>query len=277
MIKSAELVADIANYAPKGGEAAFWWIGQLGYIVKAASATLCFDAYLAPSGRRLTPPMFKPEELIFADFVFGSHDHSDHIDHTAWPGIAAAAPKARFVVPEKFVDPLSGEFGIAKERFIGLDDGGVFTDPALPGFRIAAIASAHEFLAPDPVTGLHDSIGFIVDIDGFRIYHSGDCCKYEGLETKLLNNRPIDLMFLPINGRDAVRYTSGCIGNMSFAEAVDLAGAVAPGLAVPGHYEMFANNSEDPKKFTDYMAAKYPGQKTWVGSHGARVELRAGE
>jgi hypothetical protein len=36
---------------------------------------------------------------------------------------------------------------------------------------------------------------------------------------------------------------------------------------------MFANNSEDPKKFTDYLAAKYPGQKAWVGEHGVRVEL----
>ena len=275
MLKSFDLVSDITGYAPKAGEAAFWWLGQLGYIVKTATATMSFDAYLAPSKHRMVAPLLSPDEMTFVDFVFGSHDHSDHIDHHSWPGIAAASPKARFIVPEKFAGQLAGEFNISKERFIGLDEGKSFTDPSLPGLRVAAIAAAHEFLAPDPVTGLHDSIGFIVDADGLRIYHSGDCCKYEGLETKLLNNRPIDLMFIPINGRDAVRYTSRCIGNMSFAEAVDLAGAVAPGLVVPGHYDMFANNSEDPLKFTDYLAAKYPGIKAWVGGHGERVELHS--
>ena len=273
MLKSIELVNNINDYKPEGRGAAFWWLGQLGYIVKAASATLSLDAYLAPTAHRTVPPLLSPQEMTFVDFVFGSHDHSDHIDHTAWPGIAAAAPKARFVVPEKFVAQLSDEFGIAAERFIGLDEGKTFVDPSVPGFRIQGIAAAHEFLAPDPVTGLHDSLGYIIDIDGLRIYHSGDCCKYEGLETKLLGFRPIDLMFVPINGRDAERYTTHCIGNMSFAEAVDLAGVVAPGLAVPGHFEMFTKNSEDPKKFTDYMEAKYPGQKTWVGEHGVRVEL----
>ena len=271
--KSLDLVNDILSYNPKRGEAAFWWIGQLGYIVKTASVTLSFDAYLDPNKRRTVEPLLSPGEMTFVDFVFGSHDHSDHIDHYAWPGIAEASPNARFVIPVKFTDKLSAEFGIPKSRFVGLDDGGTFGDEGIPGFRIAAIASAHEFLAPDPATGLHDSLGYIVDADGLRLYHSGDTCKYEGLETKLLQSRPIDLMFLPINGRDAVRYTSRCIGNMSFAEAVDLAGAVAPGLAVPGHYEMFTNNSEDPKKFTDYLAAKYPGQKTWVGEHGTRVEI----
>ena len=275
MLKSRDLVDDIVNYKPAAGGAAFWWLGQLGYIVKTASLTLSFDAYLAPNNRRTVAPLLKPEEMDFVDFVFGSHDHSDHIDHSAWPGIAAAAPRARFIVPEKFVGNLSKEFGVPAERFIGLDEGKAFTDAALPGFRIAALASAHEFLDPDPATGLHDSLGFIVDADGLRFYHSGDTCKYEGLETKLMHNRPLDVMFLPINGRDAVRYTSHCIGNMSFAEAVDLAGAVKPRLAVPGHYEMFKTNSEDPDKFTSYLEAKYPGQKSWVGDHGVKVEIYA--
>jgi len=273
MLKSAELINDVVKYSPKAGEAAFWWLGQLGYIVKTATATLCFDAYLAPGKARTVEPLLTPGELTFADFVFGSHDHSDHIDHTAWPGVAAAAPRARFVVPAMFVAKLSGEFGIEAGRFIGLDEGMAFTDPSFPSLRISAIASAHELLNRDPATGLHDSVGYIVDVDGVRIYHSGDCCVYEGLLTKLLANSPIDLMFIPINGRDAARYAVRCLGNMSFAEAADLAGAVKPRLAVPGHYEMFAMNSEDPAKFTEYAALKYPGLKTWVGAHGARVDL----
>ena len=272
-LTASQLMQNVHDYSPNAGELAFWWLGQLGYIVKTRSATLCFDPYLAKNEKRTVPPLLKPGDLAGIDYVFGSHDHSDHIDHSAWPGIAQASPHTRFVAPEKLVARLSQSLGIPIQRFVGVDEGKPYKDHE-SGLHIIAIASAHEFLAPDPITG-NDALGYIAEIDGLRIYHSGDTCKYEGLETKLLANRPIDLMFIPINGRDAVRYTTGCIGNMSFAEAVDLAGMVAPGLAVPGHYEMFLSNSEDPKKFTDYLEAKYPGQKAWVGGHGTRVEIKS--
>jgi len=270
---STELAEEIKGYKPARGAAAFWWLGQLGYVVKTASVTLCFDAYLSPDRGRKVRPLFEPAEVTFADFIFGSHDHLDHIDRRSWPGIAIASPNARFVAPEKFVGSLSADLNIDMDRFIGLDDEKTFRDPAIPDFKIRAIAAAHEFLDPDPITGLHDSLGYIVDADGVRIYHSGDTCIYEGLETRLKNSGPIDLMFLPINGRDAIRYSGNCLGNMGFAEAVDLAGAVAPRLAVPGHYEMFGNNSEDPSKFMDYLAVKFPGQKAWLGAHGEFVDL----
>jgi len=37
------------------------------------------------------------EQIRHADWVFGSHDHDDHIDPVAITGIAAASPQARFV------------------------------------------------------------------------------------------------------------------------------------------------------------------------------------
>ena len=68
-------------------------------------------------------------------------------------------------------------------------------------------------------------------------------------------------MFPPINGRDAERLRDNCIGNMTYQEAADLVGVLKPGLAVPGHYDMFAFNGEDPRKFVDYVEIKYPEQK----------------
>ena len=38
------------------------------------------------------------------------------------------------------------------------------------------------------------------------MYHSGDTCIYEGMYSKLRNWNKIDVMFIPINGRDAKRY-----------------------------------------------------------------------
>jgi len=272
MLTGKQLMEDIHSYTPGEGEAAFWWLGQLSYIVKTRSVVIALDPYLAPSRGRRIKPLLAPEELCGVDYVLGSHDHADHIDHTAWPGIAKASPEARFVAPAMFVEPLSEEFGFPQGKILGLDDGRSFQDKE-KGVTIRAIAAAHEQLDQDPVTGLHPSLGYILEMDGLRIYHSGDTCKYEGLETKLLAAAPFDLMFLPINGRDGVRYRSNCIGNMDFREAVDLAGMVKPRLCVPGHYEMFENNREDPMLFAEYIEAKYPERHFWIGGHGVRVVI----
>lgn len=268
----AALMEQVHAYAPKKGELAFWWMGQLGYILKTQQGVFAFDLFLRPGKGRQVAPLIDPEEATGIDYFFGSHDHIDHIDHYAWPALAKASPSAKFIVPKMFESALTKEFDLAPERVIGLDEGMVFED-ANGGINISALASAHEFLDQDPETGLHPSLGYVLRCGDLVIYHSGDSCKYEGLESKLRNLGPIDLMILPINGRDAERYASGCIGNMNFAEAVDLAGALRPRLCVPGHYEMFANNSEDPEKFTKYMDAKYPGQAYWTGAHGTLVVL----
>ena len=78
-------------------------------------------------------------------------------------------------------------------------------------------------------------------------------------------------MFLPINGRDAKRLAAGCIGNMTYQEAADLAGALQPRLTIPTHFEMFAMNSVDPALFIDYMRVKYPNLKTHLPVHGEEI------
>ncbi len=77
---------------------------------------------------------------------------------------------------------------------------------------------------------------------------------------KLKEIGPIDAALLPINGRDAVRYRRNCIGNMTFQEAADLAGELQPGLVIPGHWDMFADNPGDPDAFVDYLTIKYNGR-----------------
>lgn len=68
---------------------------------------------------------------------------------------------------------------------------------------------------------------------------------------------PLDAELLPINGRDAKRLLRNCIGNMTYQEAADLAGDVRPKMVIPGHWDMFADNSEDPELFKKYIEAKY--------------------
>jgi L-ascorbate metabolism protein UlaG (beta-lactamase superfamily) len=267
MMQGKALIDDIDKCQVKHGQCAFWWLGQHSFVVKLGSTICWLDPFLTPGASRKVAPLLRPEELTNATLVLGSHDHGDHIDRPAWPAIAAASPGATFVVPELLRDRIVKEIGLPAKRVKGLDDGKSVT---IAGVKVSAIPAAHELLDQDPATGRFPHLGYILEANGFCLYHAGDTCIYEGMQTKLRRWR-LDLAFLPINGRDAKRLSSDCIGNMTYQEAVDLAGAVKPGLTVPAHFEMFAMNSENPTLFVDYMRVKYPGLKTMIPVHGDRV------
>lgn len=263
-----ELIKDVDNRVLETGQLAYWWIGQSGYIIKTGKTIIYIDAFLFPVPDRNIAPLLKPEEVVNADFILGTHEHGDHIDKGVWKQMSIASPNAKFVVPLLLLDKLAKTLDIPKERFIGLSDG---LSTVVNGLKITGIAAAHEFLDRDPDTGLYPHLGYIIETEGRVIYHSGDCCIYEGLTSKLQAYKKIDVMFVPINGRSAKKYLSNIIGNMTYQEAADLAGVVKPGLVVPGHFEMASFNLEDPNLFTAYVDAKYPGQKYWVGEHGEAV------
>ena len=125
----------------------------------------------------------------------------------------------------------------------------------------------------DPQTGLYPYLGYLVEANGFRLYHAGDTCLYEGMHA-LLRAQPCDLFILPINGRDGRRLAAGCIGNMTWQEAADLAGELAPGTVIPAHYDMFQGNMAPVDEFVEYMRLKYPAQRVVTPGYAEAVMLK---
>lgn len=237
----------------------FMRTGQQGILVRDEETGYKFgiDLFLSDMDGRQVENIVKIEDLGDVSLIFGTHDHIDHIDRDAWVKIAGLFPKTKFVAPKFFEKTLPGELGIDRERFIFVDEG-ISADEG--DVHIEAIPAAHEFLdASDD--GLHPYLMYIITYKNTKICHMGDTCLYEGVYQKLREKGSFDVMFPPINGRNAERLRDNCIGNMTYQEAADLVGVLKPGLAVPGHYDMFAFNGEDPKKFVDYVEIKYPGQK----------------
>jgi L-ascorbate 6-phosphate lactonase len=261
------LIAEISNTAVGPGACAYWWLGQHSFVVKLGRTVIYIDPFLTELDGRTVPALLKPEELSQADIVLGSHDHADHIDRAAWPGIAAAAPGATFVAPKLLHETVADELDIPRERVLGVDLG---ISVEIAAVRISGVPAAHELLNTDEQTALHPCIGFVIEGNGVCLYHAGDTCIYEGMQA-VLREWQFDAAFLPINGRDAKRLRAGCIGNMTYQEAADLAGSIKPGVTVPTHYEMFAMNSEDPQLFIDYMNVKYPALRTHIPTHGSRL------
>lgn len=239
------LLNEIAPFRPRDFTLVVWWLGQSGYVIKSRLGTLVIDPYLSEhltkkyEGTnkphiRMTPAPFRGRELTGVDLVLASHKHSDHLDPGTIPDLMAASPGALLGLPQSLIDHAIG-LGIPADRLVGLDAGRTLEHK---GFRVRAIASAHEGLDTDE-RGRHLYLGFVVEAEGVRLYHSGDSLAYDGL-VEQLGPEPFDVLFLPINGRDPAR---GVAGNMSAAEAVDLACRVKPRFVVPHHYDMFTFNT----------------------------------
>ncbi len=233
-----------------------YWLGQMGFIIQSADTTLCVDYFASPDSLRQTPVPVRAEDLKGIDAFLGTHDHIDHIDHDSWKIWAKTNPQAKFIFPAAHMDKVISD-GVRASQAEGMNEGGVVQ---VGDMKIHAIAAAHEFFDQDPVSGLYPYLQYIIEVNGIRIHHAGDTVRYEGMLGKIRSFGKIDVQILPINGRDAKRYRNDLIGNMTFQEAVDLAGECGAGIAIPGHWDMFADNSADPNEFAEYLKVKYCGK-----------------
>lgn len=275
--KGQALLDDIESALPQAGQIAVWWLGQSGYLIKSRHGSLLIDPYLsehlttkyAATNRphvRMTECPIRSHELHGIDLVLCSHKHSDHLDPGTIPGLIAASPDMRIVVPEAILDHATS-IGLPSS-FLGINIGEC---EEKSGFMVTAIPSAHEGLDTDDA-GRHLYLGFVIEVEGLRLYHSGDSLVYEGLAERWLGDRPYDILFLPINDRDPGR---GVPGNMSAAEAVDLATLVKPRFVVPHHYDMFTFNTVPVSVFESEAARLPEGVVPKVLKCGERWEVRA--
>jgi L-ascorbate metabolism protein UlaG (beta-lactamase superfamily) len=95
-------------------------------------------------------------------------------------------------------------------------------------------------------------LGYVLDVDGVRIYHAGDTIHFEGMETMVGELRP-DAMLLPINGRDAEREARGIVGNLTAREAAWLADEIGSGILVPMHHDLFERNRGWPAHVVEWV------------------------
>jgi L-ascorbate metabolism protein UlaG (beta-lactamase superfamily) len=82
----------------------------------------------------------------------------------------------------------------------------------------------------------------VLAVEGARIYHSGDTVPFEGLAAEVSALRP-DIALLPVNGRSKALAEAGIAGNLTLAEACNLASVVGAKHLIAHHHGMFAFNT----------------------------------
>ncbi len=273
ILSGQPLLDEIAAARPAPGQVALWWLGQSGYVFKTASALFYVDLYLSEHLTakyadtekphiRMTRAPLRGADLAGVEWVFASHKHSDHLDPGTLPGLFATSPEARLVLPLSAVEHAVG---------LGLDRARLLPTPGDETLRLGpltvhVIPSIHPGLECPPEEG-YAALGFIFEVDGVRLYHSGDTIVFDGLAGYLRRWQP-DIAFLPINGTDERRRRLGVPPNMSAAEAVALAREVGVPLVIPHHYDMFTFNTLDVAEFA--ALARSAGQPYRVLRCGER-------
>lgn len=223
---------------------ALFYIGQAGFIIKFGGKYLMIDGYLSdiadiPSDPRFIrkyPPPIKAEELDFLDYVICTHDHIDHTDPVTLAALGKVNAKAKIIAPAAAVSTVV-KAGIAPHRVIAAETGKALA--LSENITALPIPAAHEELHRDG-QGNYCELGFKLLLGDISLYHSGDCCIYDGLTERV---GQADMALLPVNGRDPIRrYKENILGNFHPAEAAMIAEAVGARLFVPMHFDLYEGN-----------------------------------
>jgi L-ascorbate 6-phosphate lactonase len=202
---------------------ALFYLGQAGFCIKTSDNRLIvIDAYLSDACermfgfKRMIPPVLFAEE-IDTDLYLSTHSHADHLDPDALPLVAKNERTFFIGSPDcKEVYKLNN---IPKGRYKILKEG---EEWKTKGIRMKAVFADHGDLAPD-------AVGLVIEIEGIKIYHTGDTC-FSPDKIRSSLNTDVDIMIAPINGQ---------YGNMNAGEACALSAVIIPKIVIASHFWMF--------------------------------------
>lgn len=239
--------------APKTGEVVLYWLGQAGFVIDLPGYRVLIDPYLSDSlarkyagtafpHRRMMAPPIVPEQLQRLDLVMCTHRHTDHMDPDTLQALAVRFPEISFVVPAASIAEARKRCGVTDDRLIAVNAGDDLQP--LPGLRVRPLPSAHETLDIN-ADNQHEWLGYVIDVAGVRLYHSGDCIPYPALAATLSSIAP-QVGLLPVNGRDIARSGNGVPGNFTLDEAIALCRQAGLPVMVAHHYGLFDFNTVEP-------------------------------
>ena len=223
------------------------WIGQAGFILKTGQGSLSVDPFCGAAkgnAERIYPP-FLEKGSVHVDLVLTTHAHWDHFDPVTYQ---------EYVIPGAIVGPGTCMSALAAS---GLSIEGIRLDrgQALDrcGFHITATPADHDV----------DSVGYVVEFDGCKLYFSGDALFTPKTIVPNIGMKP-DAAFVCINGK---------LGNMNYMEAASYCRAIGAKVGVPTHYDLIRHNTENPKEFTDALARVAPEVRSFVMERGKEYDL----
>ncbi len=199
-------MVEVADFAKK-----IHWLGHDGFRIDA-SRVIYFDPFQIKAGPK-------------ADIICVSHEHFDHCSPEDIEKIQTADT---VIVTEKdSARKLKGEIKVVKPG----------DKIEVKGVRIEAVPAYN--IKKDFHPKANGWLGFIVEVDGVRIYHAGDTDFIP--EMKQLK---VDIALLPVSG----------VYVMTAKEAAEAAKAIKPKIAIPMHYGAIVGSEADAIEFKNQLS-----------------------
>ena len=195
--------------------------------IKNKIVWLGHDCFRIDASRCVYIDPYQIQDTKPADVILVSHDH---FDHCSPEDVAKVQQPATIIVTEKdSAKKLTGDVRVVT-----------------PGERLELESLAVEAVPAYNINkDFHPKsngwLGFVVEIDGVRIYHAGDSDHIP--EMKDLS---VDIAMLPVSGTYV----------MTAEEAIEAALAIQPKVAIPMHYGAIVGDNNDAVKFRDALAGK---------------------
>lgn len=186
------------------------WLGHDGFRIDAGTVI-----YIDPYQIRSAKP---------ADIILVTHDHYDHCSPD---DIRKIQQKSTVIVTDKAsAAKLSGDVRIIKPG----------DSVTVAGILIEAVPSYNVNKQFHPKAA--GMLGFVVTVDGVRIYHAGDADFIPEMKTI-----KADIALLPVSGTYV----------MTADEAAQAALTIKPRIAIPMHYDAIVGTAADAQHFADKL------------------------
>ena len=194
-------MVEVTNFAKK-----IHWLGHDGFRIDA-SKVIYFDPFQIAGGPK-------------ADIIFISHEHFDHCSPEDIAKIQG--PDTVIVTEKNSASKLKGDVRVVKP--------GDKTE--IEGVKVEVVPAYN--IGKDFHPKANGWLGFIVEIDGVKIYHAGDTDFIPEMK-----ETHVDIALLPVSG----------VYVMTSEQAVEAAKAIKPKLAIPMHYDAIVGSERDAIDF----------------------------
>jgi L-ascorbate metabolism protein UlaG (beta-lactamase superfamily) len=203
-------------------------LGHAGFVIEFAEKKLriAFDPY-----------DIKEEQPV--DYIFVSHQHFDHCDPVSIRKLLKNS--TRIIAPaccERELSEFGQQLELLKDKEKHKLKQCIYW--ALPAYNVNKFRTPNEVFHPKDMGG----VGFVVEVDGFRMYHAGDTDRIPEMD----GLKKLDLAFLPISGTFV----------MTLEEAIEAAQILKPKMVVPMHFGKLLGSVGDANRYHNMLRDLIP-------------------
>lgn len=241
LLPSKQILAEIRS---QSDDAAIWWTGHNGWLIKAGGVLFGFDLVLDKADRLHQSPITTAELAGELDISFVTHEHGDHFNNKVSRELAKNSD-CMFVVPRNCLDK-ARELGIPESRIQVAIPGEPFD---LLGVHVLPLRALHGHKQFSVYSKANlDDCGYLITVGGKTYLQPGDSV----LLQQHLELEGVDVLFF-----------SPTEHNMHIRQSVILINELEPEYILPQHRDTYRQTPQNR-----YWTNGYPDE---VKTHLSRT------